>query len=326
MQVPRRTFMAGLGVVAALALQPAPALAQAAPALIAYLDQETKDSNAANLEAFRVALAALGHVEGENVAIVEYYAVGDTSRYPSLAAEIVGLAPDAIVATIGGAAALREVTQTIPIVLRAGNIAELLQNGLIESVGRPGGSVTGIVSADAGDRIQKRVEVAHDIVPGARRFALVIEATQARREFFEENSFAAAAKQGVDMFVVDFGGPEDFGAVFETLAREGAEVAVVAGSAIIATNGTDFAARAVAARLPAVYATRGGIEDGLATFTTHFPEGARLAARHVAEILEGADPGELAMEILPPSLRINLRAAAAIGLTFPLPILSAPKR
>ena len=174
---------------------------------------------------------------GENVAIVEYYAVGDTSRYPSLAAEIVGLAPDAIVATIGGAAALREVTQTIPIVLRAGNIAELLQNGLIESVGRPGGSVTGIVSADAGDRIQKRAEVAHDIVPGARRFALVIEATQARREFFEENSFAAAAKQGVDMFVVDFGGPEDCGAVFETLAREGAEVAVVAGSAIIATNG-----------------------------------------------------------------------------------------
>jgi len=275
-------------------------------------------------EAFRQGLRDLGYVEGRNVVIEYRDAGGNFERLPALAAELVALKVDVILA--GGtphALAAKHATRTIPIVF-AGATGPV-ENGLVTSLARPGGNVTGLSNL-AQELVGKRLEHLKQAVPGVSRVAVLWQpgafGDRTEKGLRKEAEVAARAL-GVRVQFVEARGPADFDRAFSEMTRARADAVAVLSGVMFNTERRRLVDLAAKNRLPAVYATRDGVDaGGLMSYGPNNADLFRRAATYVDRILKGAKPGDLPVE--QPTkfeLVINLKTANALGLKIPESLL-----
>jgi putative ABC transport system substrate-binding protein len=287
--------------------------------LVGLLDYSAPDAARVNWwTAFRQALRELGYVEGQSIAFEARWAQGRVDRLPSLAAELVQLQVDIIV-TGGGetARAAKQATRTIPIVMATG--ADPVRLGVVESLGRPGGNVTGVTSLSS-ELIAKRVELLRELLPKIARLAVLWDGTPNSRMSVQELE-AAARPLGIAIHPVGVGGPTEFEQAFSTAARERA-IFVIASPALF-TERKRIADFALKHRLPTVVGGREYAEaGGLFSYAVRYPDLFRRAASYVDKILKGARPADLPVE-QPTAfeLVINMKTAKALGLKIPQSLL-----
>jgi putative ABC transport system substrate-binding protein len=263
-------------------------------------------------------LREVGYVEGQNLAVEQRYANG-RERLPALAAELVQRRVDVVVAFSPVAfRAAQEATKTIPIViLFAGS--DPVELGLVLSLARPGGNVTGVVlgSMLAG----KRLELLKEAVPRATRIAMLAAGESSGRDQVKEAE-QAAALLGVRLVVVEAKG-RDYQRAFATMRGERADALFVGASPILNADRGQIIELAARYRLPAIYQWTEHVEDGgLMAYGANLRRAIRRVATYVDRIFKGANPAELPVEqatVL--TLVINLKAAKALGLTIPQSVL-----
>ncbi len=307
------------GLLASLAL-PGLAHAQRRSARIGILSpgQLTVDLNRGALLA---ELGRAGFVEGRNLEIVGRSSQGDLARIPALAAEIVALQPDVIVAVSNPVAlAIRAVSRTVPVVMSFAG-SDPVADGLAASLARPGGSVTGIVMLSE-ELDVKRVEVALEAFPGAGRIGFL--AGSSYPEDRVARLTAAARRLGTELVTVRATGPESFAAAFASFAAGGAGAIVISSSPGFHSEAAALARQAQQARLPTVCELRSMAEAGCVLSLGPLDgELRRRVAGHVLRILRGEAPGSIPMERAERfELLVNLRAAQALGLDMPVTVLA----
>jgi putative ABC transport system substrate-binding protein len=319
----RRAFIGTLagGLLAAPLAAGAQQAAKAAR--IGYLATNLA-ANARLHEAFRQGLRDLGYVEGRNVVIEVRDAEGRNERFPALAAEVVALKVDVIVApSTPGAMAAKQATKTIPVVFTA--LADPVTSGLVTSLARPGGNITG-VSFLAPEQVGKRLEQLKEAVPGVSRVAVLwqpgdVPETTAKNLLKEAE--VAARALGVRVQFVEARGPADFDRAFSEMTEAHADALSVLTSAILFTEHRRLVDLSAKHRLPAVYPWREGADSGgLMSYGPNVADLYRRTAFYVDKILKGAKPGDLPVE--QPTkfeLVINMKTAKALGLTIPPSLL-----
>ncbi len=320
--IDRRAFLAG---AAALLAAPLAAETQQADkvARIGYLG--TRRGVSPHLpEAFRQGLRDLGYVEGRNVVIEYRNSEGKNERLPALAAELVALKVDVILAAATPhALAAKQATRTIPIVFAA--TGDAVADGLVASLARPGGNITGL-SFFTPELVGKRLELLKQTVPGVSRVAVLWnpgglgESTE--KDVLKRAEVAARAI-GVQLHFVEARGPADFDRVFSDMTRARAGALTVLTSAMLFEERKRLVDLVAKNRLPAVYPWREFVDaGGLMAYGPDLADLFRRAATYVDKILKGAKPGDLPVE--QPTkfeLVINLKTAKALGLTIPPSLL-----
>jgi putative ABC transport system substrate-binding protein len=260
-----------------------------------------------------------GYVEGQTVVFEARGADGSSERLAALAAELVRLKVDVIVTSTSAAVqAVRRAAATIPVVMSGGNP---LETGLVASLARPGGSVTGLTTLSV-ELSAKRLELAREIVPRASRMAILGTGTAASNLYVRETQ-AAAQALGVRLHVVSAPSPAELDGAFSTIARERPAALIVIPSPVLFGERGRLAALAATHRLPTVYASREWVEaGGLIAYGASNSDLFRRAAGHVDRILKGARPGDLPIE--QPTkfdLVVNARTAKKLGLAIPQSLL-----
>ena len=271
-------------------------------------------------EAFRQGLRELGYVDGRNIAVEPRWA-GGYDQYPALAAELVRLKMDVIVA-LGGAAtkAVQQTTRTTPIVMSV--VIDPVGSGLVASLARPGGNVTG-TSMTAPDLVGKQLEVLKEVVPKVARVALLWNPANpgSAPQLREAEAVARALGVGVQPFEART--PQEIDAAFAAMTKEQTGALVVLVDAIFTNQVRQIAGLAAKRHLPSIYGQREYAEaGGLMVYSSNPLDLERRAATFVDKILRGAKPSDLPIE--QPSkfeLVINLKTAKALGLTIPPSLL-----
>jgi len=265
----------------------------------------------------RKGLRDLGYVEGQNLVIVSRYAEGKLERLPALAAELVQSRPDVIV-TAGPQAiqAVKQATDTLPIVMAS--IADPVAEGLVASLARPGGNLTGMAFQNP-ELTVKRLELLTQAVPKARRIAVLWDSTGLRRASGLSELQAAALSLGLTLQVLDVRGPADFDAAFGAARRGRADALVVLSGSLLFVHRQALVDLAARSRLPATYFSREFVDaGGLMSYGPSFPDMYRRSAAYVDKILKGAKPADLPVEQASLfELIVNLKAAKTLGLTLP---------
>jgi putative ABC transport system substrate-binding protein len=272
-------------------------------------------------EAFRQGLRDLGYVDGQNIRLEERFAEGQYEQLPALAADLVRLPVD-VLAT-GGAPAIRAATQataTIPIVIALGD--DPVEAGLVTSLARPGGNVTGL-SNTAATFASKRLELLTEVVLGLSRMAILSSPERAGHAKQIDAIQAVAAKVGIRLDVLEVRSPQEFERAFATMVDHGVGAVNVLDDGLFYNERTGLAALAAQRRIPAIYGNRGFVEaGGLVSYGPNLPALFRRAAVYVDKILKGAKPADLPMEQpMTFELVINLKTAQALGLTIPPALL-----
>jgi len=275
-------------------------------------------------EAFRQGLRDLGYVEGGNVVIEYRDAEGRAERLPALAAELLALKVDVIVAPSTPAAlAAKQATSTLPIVFIGASVP--VTDGLVTSLARPGGNVTGL-SVLASELVGKRLELLTQAVPGVTRVAVLWQpggqGERTDKDLLKEADVAARAL-GVRLQFVEARGPADIDRAFSDMTRARAGALAVVGSAMLFAERRRLADLAAKHRLPAVYARREWVDAGsLMSYGPNTADLFRRAATYVDKILKGAKPADLPVEQpIKFEFVINLKTAKALGLTIPPSLL-----
>ncbi len=291
---------------------------------IGYLSTNDPAGESARAEAIRLALRELGYIEGQNIAFEYRYAEGKRGRYSELAAELVRLKVDIIVAA-GGAStiqAAKNATKTIPIVMVGAGV-DPVEAGLVESLARPGGNVTGItnLSRELGG---KRLELLKEAVPKLARVAVLYDpaAPGTVREVKEVLPVAARAL-GLTIQPWEVRDANDFDRVFAAISEQRPDGLYVPGGALMRDNRKRIAGFALKSRLPSVYSNREAVDaGGLMYYGADLTDSYRRVAYYVDRILKGAKPADLPVE--QPTkfeLVINLKTAKQIGVTIPQSLL-----
>jgi putative tryptophan/tyrosine transport system substrate-binding protein len=283
-------------------------------------------TQSARIEAFRQGLRDLGYVEGKNIVIERRYAEGKYDRLPALVVELVRLKVDIIV-TGGGPAtrAAKEATSTIPIVMT--NDADPVASGIVASLARPGGNITGL-SNFAPELSGKRLEILREVVPTLSRVAVFETSTRPdNAQLLKEVDLAAGALK-VKLQYLDVLSPKDIGPAFRAAGKGRAEaILMMVSGPTINPHRTQVVELAVKSRLPATYNVPEFVEAGGLMFYGQNVNLDRRAATYVDKILKGAKPAELPVE-QPTKFEfiINLKAAKQIGLTIPPNVLARADR
>ena len=310
----RRQFISALCGTAAT--WPLAARAQQ-PARLPTIGLMTPDASgwSAETAAFIQRLSQLGWIEGHTVAIENRSSEGRPERVAEIATEFVRQKVDVIVAYGGAVAALKQATAVIPIVFAIAG--DPVGNGFVESLARPGGSVTGM-SLQNTDTTGKRLELLRDAVPNLRRLAIMFNADYPStvRETGEVRDVARTL--GLEVAPHGIRRTEDVTPVFETLKSQ-ADALYVVGDTLILANRTPIVTLALGARLPTIFDNRINVQaGGLMSYGANFPALFQRAAEYVDKILRGAKPSDLPVE--QPTkfdLVINLKTAKALGLEIP---------
>jgi putative ABC transport system substrate-binding protein len=295
---------------------------------IGYLLAGDPTRESVRLEAIRLALRELGYIEGQNIATEYRYAEGKIDRLPELAAELVRLKVELIVVAGGDpwVRAAQNATRTIPIVMTGAGLAPV-EAGLVESLARPGGNVTGItnLSRELGG---KRLELLKEVVPKVARVAVLHNWTNAAsvREVKEVLPVAARAL-GLTIQPWLIRDAEDFNRFFDGKQRPGG-LYVAAGGPLMRANEKRIVGFALKSRLPSVHISRESVDaGGLMYYGADLADSYRRVAYYVDKILKGAKPADLPVE--QPTkfeLMINLKTAKQIGLTIPQKVLGRADR
>ena len=287
--------------------------------VIGFLGDGTPATLSQRTAAFVQRLRELGWIEGRTVAIEYRWAEGRGERYAELATEFVRLKVDVIV-TVGTAVpAVKQATSVIPIVFAISG--DPIGTGLVASLARPGGNVTGL-SGQAPDLAGKKLELLREVVPGFRRLAILVNAgyPAAVQDMREVQTLARTL--GLEVATSEIRRAEDIAPGFEAL-RGRADVLYVCGDPVAYANRTPIQKFALAAQLPTIFAGRENVEvGGLMSYGPNTLDLFRRAADYVDKILRGAKPGDLPIE--QPTkfeLVINLVTAKALGITIPQMLL-----
>jgi len=288
---------------------------------IGILETRSAVLNATNLDAFRQALGALGYTEGQNLEITYRSSDGRDERFPGLAGELVRLKMDVIL-TRGTPAALaaKSATRTIPVVMASSG--DPVGSGLVASLRRPGGNVTGLSSYDV-EIHAKRLDLLREVRPRLTRVAGLFNMGNPVLSLAWKEVQRAAESLGIHAQLLDVRRPEDLPRAFDAAAKERAEALIVGLDGVTQGNLRRIAELAAKHRLPSIYATRDYAElGGLIVYGVSDRHQYQRAATFVDKILKGATPGDLPIE-QPDTfeLVINLKTAKALGLTIPPSVL-----
>jgi putative tryptophan/tyrosine transport system substrate-binding protein len=265
--------------------------------------------------AFVQRLRELGWIEGRTIAIEYRWAEGRSERYTEIAAEFVRLKVDVIVTAGASVVAAKQATSVIPIVFAVA--ADPLGTGLVASLARPGGNVTGL-SNQAADLAAKRLELLREVVPGLRRLAIMANIDYPAVVLEMREFQAAAGTLGLEVATLEIRRGEDIAPAFEALKGR-ADALYVCADPLVVTHQVRINTLALAARLPTMHGLREHVETGgLMSYGPNFPNLFRRVADYVDKILRGTKPGDIPVE--QPTkfdLIINLTTAKALGLAIP---------
>ncbi len=323
--VHRRTFVALIGSAFAAPLA-ALAQARAKPARIGFLVPTSRKGYAPRIEGFRAALRELGYVEGKNLAI-EYRSLDDDryERLPELAAQLVALKVDALVT--GGTPAtlaLKRATSTIPIVM--GSISDPVATGVVPSLARPGGNITGSMFFVAELGV-KRLEMLSQALPRMKRVAVLMNADNVSMVPVEREMRPAAKQLGLEMQRHNVRSPGDFDSAFAAMAAGGAEALVIVEDAMLNANARRLGAAATAKRLVSIGAPDVALGGGAFAYGVDQVEMFRRAAHYIDKILKGAKPADLPIErVTKFELMVNMRTVKALGIALPQTVLVRAER
>jgi ABC-type uncharacterized transport system substrate-binding protein len=317
----RRAFFT---LVGGAAVWPLSARAQQpAMPLIGYLGAQSPAAFASRVRAFRQGLGETGYAEGRNVAIEFRWAEGQHNRLSALAADLVSRQVAVIVAPGGAPAALaaKSATTTIPIVFEMG--ADPIAMGLVGSLNRPGGNLTGVSSLNV-EVTPKRLEILHELVPTAAVLAVLVNPTSPTADSQLRNLQAAASTLGLQLHVLHASTERDFDTVFATLLRLRAGGLVVASDTFFATHSEQLAALTVRHAVPAIHQSRDfSTAGGLTSYGGSFVESHRQAGVYTGRIIKGDKPADLPVQqVTKVELFVNLKTAKTLGVTVPLPLLA----
>jgi ABC-type uncharacterized transport system substrate-binding protein len=318
----RRDLITLLG--AATAAWPLTAGAQqTAVPVVGVLDSISPDSGREYLAPFRQGLGEAGYVEGQNVAIEYRWAHGRYDRLAELANDLVRRQVNVIAVPSSTPASLaaKAATTTIPIIFSVGN--DPVQLGLVASLGRPGGKATGINFFIA-ELAAKRLDLSHELVPGAARLAVLANPTDAiRTESYVRDVEAAARAMGMQIRILHASSIGEIDAAFTTVVRERMDALFVVPDSFFATRRVQFATLAARHVIPASYGQRDYVEaGGLMSYGTSLADARRQVGFYTGRVLKGEKPAEL--PVLQPTrfeLAINLTTAKALGLMVPPTLL-----
>jgi putative tryptophan/tyrosine transport system substrate-binding protein len=309
----------------ALLAAPLAASAQQAATVprIGFLSAATSGVSSPVLDAFRQALRELGWVEGQNIVVAYRLAENRSDRLPDLAAELVQLKVDIIVAeATQGVAAAKNATKTIPIVMISGS-ADPVGLGFIASLARPGGNVTGLSYSVGPEIVGKELGLLKEIVPTVRRVAILSNPASPVQPLFIRELNSAARSLGVQLQPLEVRAPNEFEGAFAAMAKERVGALLVVADAMFVFHRRRLVDLAARSRLPAAYGTSATVEaGGLMSYGPSVRDLFRRSATFVDNILKGAKPGELPVE-QPTKFEmwVNLKTAKALGLTIPPSLL-----
>jgi putative tryptophan/tyrosine transport system substrate-binding protein len=314
----RREFIAGLGSVAAW---PAVARAQQATVPVVGVPSPTTKLSAAGRRPFIQGLAETGYVEGRNVALDYRFAEYRLERLPALAVELVRRRANVIYApNLGSALTAKAATQTIPIVFVTGG--DPIKFGLVASLSRPGGNITGVAIL-SNELIPKRLEMVRELVPSGSLCAFLVNPTNPFAEVETREVQAAATALGLRMLILNATCASDYEIVFATLAKERATMLIVAGDSLFFSQADELVALAARYAVPAMYAFRAtAVSGGLMSYGADENDAFHLGGLYVGRILKGERPADLPVQqSTKVELVINLKTAKALGLTIPPTLL-----
>jgi putative tryptophan/tyrosine transport system substrate-binding protein len=315
----RRQFITLLGGAAAW---PLAARAEQSMRVIGLIDAASAADRSDVMVAFREALAEAGYIEGQNVAIEYRWAEGRFDRLPELATDLVRRRVSVIVtpATTAAALAAKAATATIPIVFGVGG--DPVQLGLVASLNRPGGNATGLNFFTI-ELMAKRMQLLRELVPAAKRVAVLINPTDRSFEMTLRDVEAAAIGQQV--VAIEAATGREIDAAFESLEREKvADALFVSGGAFFAARRAQLAILAARYALPAIYSQRLFVEvGGLMSYGTSFADNWRQVGLYTGRVLKGAKPADLPVsQSTKFELVINLNTARALRLEVPPTLLA----
>jgi putative tryptophan/tyrosine transport system substrate-binding protein len=290
---------------------------QGAMPIVGYLGSRSRDSDAPLVNAFRLGLKDTGHVEGQNVLIEFRWSDGRYDRLPELAADLVRRRVSAIMAA-GNPAALpaKAATATIPIVF-SGSL-DPVRAGLVASLNRPGGNVTGVYNLGS-VLSAKSLELLREIAPAATRIALLVNPANPNAETILKDAQDAGRTLGMQFHTVNASTDAEIDAAFATLTELRAGALVTVTDALFTDRREKIVALALRHRIPSIYAQREfAVAGGLMSYGASLTDAYQLAGGFVGRILKGAQPGELPiMQSSKFELVINLKTAKALGLDVP---------
>ncbi|UQR67020.1 ABC transporter substrate-binding protein [Bradyrhizobium sp. C-145] len=290
---------------------------------VGYLASASREQTLRNVGAFEAGLRSLGYRVGENVVIEYRFADGDMGRLAALATEVAGLGVDVIVSgTNATTVAAMKATRTIPIVMA--NSAEPVSAGLVASLARPGGNVTGF-SSEPGDEINgKRLEFLKDILPNLSRVGILWNPDFAPNQDRLTSLREVAQALALTLVPAEARGPDILEQAFATMVGERAQVLLVLSDGVLFNHRGLIGVMAVRNRLPAISAVREYAEAGfLLSYGIDLPDQFRRSATFVDKIFRGAKPGDLPVERPTKyELVINLQTAKALGINMPPTVLT----
>ena len=316
----RREFITLLGGAAAWPL--AARAQQTAMPVIGYLDARSPDAVVGRLRAFRQGLKDTGYVERENVGIEYRWAEGQYDRLPELAAELVRRPVTAIVATsTSSALAAKAATTTIPVVFLVAE--DPVRLGLVASLARPGGNLTGI-NFFASELAAKRLELLREMVPAATRVAVLVSPHNASSESTVRDTAAAARAMGLQVQVLNADTSGEIDAAFATLARERSDALFVDPNPFFTSRRVHLVNLASRLAVPAIYFDRAFAEiGGLMSYGASLTDSYRQGGVYTARILKGTKPADLpVLQSSKFELIINHQTARMLGITVPPSLLA----
>jgi putative ABC transport system substrate-binding protein len=321
--VDRRTFLAGTGAVVLAAPFAAEAQQAAKVYRLGLLGGSPPDSPGGRRawEGFFQGMRELGYAEGQNILVEGRWYGDQTDRLPALAAELVRLKVDVIVAGAPPAPeAAQRATSTIPIVMAIHN--DPVGSGLVASLAKPGRNVTGL-STLAPELVGKRLQLLKEAVPAIFRVAVLSNPTVTNQAVELREAKVAARSMKVQLQVLEARAPSNFSGAFSAMTKERAGGVIILTSSMFYAERTRIAELAAQSRVPAIYSVKEFAEaGGLMTYGINIGESFRRAATYVDKILKGAKPGDLPIEQATKfELVINLKTAKSLGLTIPPSLL-----
>jgi putative ABC transport system substrate-binding protein len=317
----RREFIALLG--AAAAWPPAARAQQRAMPVIGFLNPASLDARRDLIAAFHQGLAEAGYTEGRNVAIEYRWAEGRNERLPMLAADLVERGVAVIVAADGTATALaaKAATPKTPIVFMVG--ADPVELGLVSSLARPGGNITGVGALAVGT-VAKRLQLLHELIPAATEIAFLRNPTNPYYSALETGELQSAALVlAMRLLLLDASTASEIEAAFAKLVAQRAEAFLLSTDPFFITTRDLLVSLANRHMLPAIYPFREeAVAGGLASYGASNRDAFRMVGGYTGLILSGKKPADLPVQqVTKLEMVINLRTAKALGLSIPLPLL-----
>jgi putative ABC transport system substrate-binding protein len=322
-QLKRRELITLLAGTAVIASSPIAFAQQPALPVVGYLNTRAANEDLDLLDGFRQGLGQAGYVEGRNVAIEYRWADGQPKRLPALAADLVHRRVGVIAALSGSSAAqaAKVLTSTIPVVFVTGG--DPIFVGLVASLNRPGGNVTGVAMLST-ELTPKKLELLHELLPNAKVMALLVNPNIKDSKNMAGLAIEAAHVFGLELHVLHASADQDFDGVFAKLAELRASALLVSNNAFLNTRFEQIAARALSAGIATVFGQReAAAAGGLMSYGDSLKDSYRLAGVFTGRILAGEKPADLPVQqATKVELTINLKTAKTLGLTVPASLLA----